>query len=618
MQPMQLIVDHMPYLAWMKDKDGKYVIVNRTFAEFCHKEPKEIIDKTALDIFAGEIAVAYKQLDDKVMKYKKIQYLDHIYREDETGSKWFDTCVTPVLDENGEISGTIGFSRKISKRKKLEIELKNKEIFLKTMLDTIPDLIFYKDINSIILGCNKACSEMVYGTSEENVIGKTILQLVKDDDLANNCLIDDQETFTMNKTLKKEEKIRLIDGRVLDVETEKTPFYNERGEVAGLIAVSRDITARKKNEQELRERELHIECELILAARMQKDNLPQPFAGKNVRVSSVFSPYHIVSGDLINYKWFEEQKKLCGYVVDVSGHGVATALQAATVKMMLDNRLLGGNEINEGDFQHINQRMMQYLSEESFAALMYFEFDFQDAILKVISGGVNFFMTVNPHECTLVPVFSCYLGIFEKTDVQTLTRSIKPGEIYCMMSDGLSDLIEIQGTKKLKDVAEYTSWLEIMAHSPDRMDDCSAICIEVLQENKKMNILHIENSEELEQAQTCISEFLEDHIPDAVMLEVAINEAVNNSFRMGGRVRVKLRRVGGRLIIRVKDNGPGFRTREVNDQLKKAMHDEEFDAAFDQLLLEESGRGILLMQMLCDRLIYNSKGNEVLMMKKVD
>ena len=97
------------------------------------------------------------------------------------------------------------------------------------------------------------------------------------------------------------------------------------------------------------------------------------------------------------------------------------------------------------------------------------------------------------------------------------------------------------------------------------------------------------------------------------MLEVAINEAMNNGFYYCGRVRVKIRRMGGKLIIRVKDFGPGFNTQEVNGLLKEDMYEKEFD----ELLEAEGGRGILLMKLFCDKVVYNAKGNEVLLMKQI-
>jgi len=72
-------------------------------------------------------------------------------------------------------------------------------------------------------------------------------------------------------------------------------------------------------------------------------------------------------------------------------------------------------------------------------------------------------------------------------------------------------------------------------------------------------------------------------------------------------------RVGGKLIIRVKDDGLGFNTKEDNVLLKEDMYEEEFD----EQLEAEGGRGILLMRLFCDKIIYNAKGNEVLLMKQI-
>lgn len=607
-----IIFDNMPYLAWMKDRNGRFLEVNRTFKEFCCKKDDEIIGKSIHEVVFSKIADDYQQIDNAVMKHKKKQFLDHIYQEGPTGSKWFDTYVVPLFDENGEVEGTIGFSRKISKRKHLEMELENQKRFLRTMMDTIPDIIVYKDNNSRILGCNKACLERFYGAIEEQeVIGKTTFDLIKDDELAKECLQKDQEVFKNNEAQKYEEKYVLDNGNVIDVETVKTPFHDERSSVAGLIAISRDITARKKLEKELRRREQETQWELELAAKVQKDALPLPFAGTKVRVNTLFSPYHSISGDLFNYKWFEDEDKLCGYIVDVSGHGVATALQTATIKMMLDYILLGGKEVKEDDFKFINHKMQQYLHEESFAGVMYFEFNFQTSTLKMISGGINLFLVAKPGKCSLIPIFSRFLGMFDEIDVQTITMPFKAGEIYCMMTDGVSDLLEMNGVRSQKGMPEYTAWLEEVSKSIDRSDDCSSVIVGIIQTKKELNLMCNKDDAELAQTQRTISDFLERYAPScAVTLEVAVNEAVNNSLSVSGHARIKVRRMRDKIIVRVKDDGPGFNTKNIEASLKAATCE-----ALDEIELNDRGRGILLMKEFCDRVIYNAKGNEVLLVK---
>lgn len=124
----------------------------------------------------------------------------------------------------------------------------------------------------------------------------------------------------------------------------------------------------------------------------------------------------------------------------------------------------------------------------------------------------------------------------------------------------------------------------------------------------------IKNDEELQQAQTWISEFMKRNTPShAPLLEIAVNEAMNNGYHSSGRIELKLKCMGRKLIIRVKDDGPGFSTEEVNVQLEKNIYEEKFE----KILESEGGRGILLMKLFCDKVIYNAKGNEVLLMKKI-
>ncbi len=614
-EPMAIIFDKMPYLAWIKDKAGKYLEVNQKFVEFCCLEKQEIIGKDAWEIFPGNIAADYQQLDDFVLAHKKSQYMDHVYQETPEGSKWFDTYAAPLLSEYGEVEGTIGFSRKISRRKQLELKLGAQKKFLNTMINTIPDFIVYKDNNSRVLGCNKACLEKFYGfADEQQVIGKTALDILTDSKFATRCLQKDKEALAADKPLKVEEQYFLIDGSVLDVETVKTPYHDEQGQVAGLIAISRDITARKNFVQCLRQREKETQQELNLAARVQRDSLPMPFAGNQVRIETLFLPYQVISGDLFNYKWFEKEQILRGYIVDVSGHGMATALQTAAIKMLLDTSLLSGKEIEKIDFQYINQKLLQYLQQESFAGVLYYEFDFSNALLTVASGGINLFLKAKPGQCNLVTVSGGFFGMFEEADVQIMTWPIKAGEVYCMMSDGVSDIIESQGLRQQQGVTGYTEWLEGLAHTAECSDDFTSVNIEILQVGKTVDIVDIQTEEELKHAQRVIDNYLQQHAAScAIMLEVAINEALNNGLLAGGRVGIRMKRIGNRLLVRVKDGGTGFDTGIIKEKLRLVSLDEELES------LEHSacGRGILLMRMICDRLLYNIQGNEVLLVKNL-
>ena len=76
-------------------------------------------------------------------------------------------------------------------------------------------------------------------------------------------------------------------------------------------------------------------------------------------------------------------------------------------------------------FQIINQRIKHYLYEDSFIALMYFEFDLKAGVLKVISAGITLFLVAKPHECRLVPISGCYLGMIDDPEIEMQTYPLK-------------------------------------------------------------------------------------------------------------------------------------------------------------------------------------------------
>ncbi|ODA42255.1 PAS domain S-box protein [Desulfosporosinus sp. BG] len=509
---------------------------------------------------------------------------------------------------------TLAVMMDITERKKLYSKLRASEEKFRQFAETVNEIFLITNKERIVYV--SPAYERISGMSCQSLLDNphSLVELIDPFDRLRMRSSFPRNFLDMNLVTNEEFRIIRPDGEVRWLWLQSYPVQDEANNSPLKATSIVDITDRKKIEEQLLDREQETQMELLLASRVQLDSLPHPFTGDMVRVCTIFEPYRTVSGDFFNYKWFEEDKKLCGYIIDVSGHGVATALQTATFKMMLDNVLLNGEKIETSVLKNINKKIMNYLYEDSFIALLYFEFDLQASMLKLISAGITLFLAAKPQECSLVPISGCYLGVIDDPDIEMVTLPLKAGEIYCMMSDGASDLIELQGIRKHGNFMEYKNWLELLAESPERNDDFSVICIEILQENKQEIMLDVKNEVDLANAQIIISEFLERNTPSNVsMLEVAINEAMNNGFYAGGRVKVKTRRIGDKLIIRVKDYGPGFNTKEVDTQSKENMYEEEFD----KLLESESGRGVLLMKSFCDKVIYNAKGNEVLLIKNI-
>ncbi len=135
----------------------------------------------------------------------------------------------------------------------LEVSTGNEKALLRTLIDNTPDLIFLKNTHGAYLGCNKAC-EAFFGVDESQVIGKTDFDLLSPR-IAGLFRHRDKEVMASGRSQAYEEWVVYPDGRRECLETLKTPYLNEQGELLGIIGIGRNISARKQADRELRENE---------------------------------------------------------------------------------------------------------------------------------------------------------------------------------------------------------------------------------------------------------------------------------------------------------------------------------------------------------------------------
>jgi len=143
---------------------------------------------------------------------------------------------------------TKALKAEIAVRRQTEKSLKERETQLRTLIETIPDLVWLKDVNGAYISCNLKF-ERFYGVKEADIIGKTDHELVNKE-LADFFSESDRAALTTGDLVVYEKEIqpaREWGGRLM--ETVKTPMYGSDGKIIGILGVSRDITERKKIEE---------------------------------------------------------------------------------------------------------------------------------------------------------------------------------------------------------------------------------------------------------------------------------------------------------------------------------------------------------------------------------
>ncbi|MFA7387847.1 MAG: PAS domain S-box protein, partial [Thiohalobacteraceae bacterium] len=195
-----------------------------------------------------EMLIAY--LHDQVLK-KRLPY-DREYRiirRSDGALRWLHTLGRLELGPDGDVVRVFGTIQDITQRKLAEEHLQQQTALLRRILDSIPDLIFVKDVDSVYLGCNPAFEEFA-GRKEADQIGKTDFDFF-DADSARVYREMDRQIMATGQSRQTEESVTYPDGRKVLLDTLKTPFYGPEGEMLGMVGISRDITARKQAEIDL-------------------------------------------------------------------------------------------------------------------------------------------------------------------------------------------------------------------------------------------------------------------------------------------------------------------------------------------------------------------------------
>jgi two-component system sensor histidine kinase/response regulator len=140
----------------------------------------------------------------------------------------------------------------------------SEEILLNTLMEHIPDCVYFKDCDGKFLWVNQASAHKLGFQNPSEVIGKTDFDFFTADH-AQAAFADEQEILrTRRPVVGKEERETWPNQPDTWVSTTKVPFYDPAGKLMGIFGISRDITARKLAEEELKEARANLQIQVDL------------------------------------------------------------------------------------------------------------------------------------------------------------------------------------------------------------------------------------------------------------------------------------------------------------------------------------------------------------------
>jgi PAS domain S-box-containing protein len=229
--------------------DGKLLEVNESFTQLLGYARAELIGSTT-----SELSI-WADPADRATFVASLEECGQTNERDTTLRRKDGTLITGIASARTiELQGetcVLSVFHDITKRKHAEEALRQSEAHLRTLVDTIPDLVWLKDPEGVYLSCNRRF-ESFFGAAEENIIGKTDYDFTDAGQADSFQQHDAAAMAAAAPTANEEEIVFAEDGHREVLETIKTPVRASDGRLIGVLGVSRDITERKQAEEQVR------------------------------------------------------------------------------------------------------------------------------------------------------------------------------------------------------------------------------------------------------------------------------------------------------------------------------------------------------------------------------
>lgn len=325
------LMDILPDNIFFKDKESRFIKINKACAEkFGLDNPDEAIGKTDFDFFRREDALRAFE-DEKMIMETGQPVIGKIEGGvSQSGSNcltWSSTTKMPLQNEEGEVIGTFGIARDITKQKLAEDALRTSEEKYRGIFENIQD-VFYRTDNEGLITEITPSIEFYSGFKRSEIIGKNTSLFYKYPE-DKNKLVEKLKNHGVVSDF--EIRLRTKSGELVYASANARLLRNNNNEIIGTEGTLRDITGRKKAEYELKETHHFF----------------------NQIISNTSDGIYVCDTDLRYIHWNPSMERISGYKADrVLGKSVTELFPHVEKEKLnlLYEKALKGKFVKTGDY----------------------------------------------------------------------------------------------------------------------------------------------------------------------------------------------------------------------------------------------------------------------------
>lgn len=247
-QQLRAIFDQTPAAIYVKDLDGRYLLINRHFELIVGIGSAQVTGRTDADLFPAEVAARLREHDRRAIAAGAPLTFEELVPLLE-GERAFESTKSPLFDADGRPYAVCGVSYDVTRRHQAEERLHR----LAAIVESSTDAIIGKTPEGLVTSWNQG-AERIYGYREAEMLGRPIAELAPPEH--RESLQAMHRRIVRGDHVEQVETVRIAkDGRRLDISLTLSPIKAPDGRVVGISAIERDITAERRAAELLRRSE---------------------------------------------------------------------------------------------------------------------------------------------------------------------------------------------------------------------------------------------------------------------------------------------------------------------------------------------------------------------------